>query len=100
MTQIALAKAANTSQRMISHYECEIENPAAEMVVKLAKALKVSTDELLGVRPIRRHEENPSADPALRRYLKRVKQITVLPERDQKSILRLLDNTIKAHQHS
>jgi DNA-binding XRE family transcriptional regulator len=36
MTQIDLAKAAGMSQRMVSHYECEIENPTAEMVVRLA----------------------------------------------------------------
>jgi len=83
---------------MVSHYECEIENPAAEMVVKLAQALHVTTDELLGVKPVRRIDEDPASDPTLRRYLKRVRALAALPERDQKSVLRMLDNTIRAHQ--
>lgn len=98
MTQLALAEAAGMSQRMVSHYECEIENPTAEMVVKLAKALRVSTDELLGVRSPRKIDEDPSLDPQMRKYWKRVKELTQLPERDQRSVLRMLDNTIKAHQ--
>ena len=98
MTQLALAEAAGMSQRMVSHYECEIENPTAEMVVKLAKALRVSTDELLGVRSPRKIDEDPSLDPQMRKYWKRVKALAQLPERDQRSVLRMLDNTIKAHQ--
>ncbi|TQE95331.1 MAG: helix-turn-helix transcriptional regulator [Spiribacter salinus] len=97
MTQVALAEAAGMSQRMVSHYECEIENPTAEMVVRLAKALKVSTDELLGVRTPRKIDEGPNLNPQLRRYWKRVQQLAQLPERDQRSVLRMLDNTIKAH---
>ncbi len=34
----------------------------------------------------------------LRRYLKRIRAIAALPERDQKSVLRMLDNTIRAHR--
>ncbi len=37
-------------------------------------------------------------EPALRRYLKRIRLIAELPERDQKSVLRMLDNTIKAQR--
>ena len=97
MTQNALAVAAGMSQRMVSHYECEIENPNAEMVVKLAQALRVTTDELLGLKPLRRIDDDTTVEPALRRYFKRIRTITTLPERDQKSILRMLDNTIRAH---
>jgi len=97
ITQMALAEAAGMSQRMVSHYECEIENPNAEMVVKLAQALGVTADELLGVKPARRIAEEPVNDPALRRYWKRIRAIADLPERDQKSVLRMLDNTIRAH---
>jgi transcriptional regulator with XRE-family HTH domain len=97
MTQVDLAKAAGMSQRMVSHYECEIENPTAEMVVKLAKALRISTDELLGVKTPRKIDEEPSINPQHRRYWKRIEHLSKLPERDQRSVLRLLDNTIKAH---
>ena len=97
MTQVSLALAAGMSQRMVSHYECEIESPNAEMVVKLAQTLAVTTDELLGIQTMRKINEDPTVDPALRRYLKRIRAIASLPERDQKSVLRMLDNTIRAH---
>ena len=97
MTQVSLAQAAGMSQRMISHYECEIESPNADMVVKLAQALAVTTDELLGIQTLRKITDDPTIDPALRRYVKRIRAIVALPERDQKSVLRMLDNTIRAH---
>jgi hypothetical protein len=34
----------------------------------------------------------------MRKHWKRVKALAQLPERDQRSVLRMLDNTIKAHQ--
>ena len=98
MTQVGLAEAAGMSQRMVSHYECEIENPNADMVVKLAQALGVTADELLGVKPVRKIDQEPTNEPTLRRYLKRIRVIADLPERDQKSVLRMLDNTIRAHR--
>ena len=98
MTQVALSEAADMSQRMVSHYECEIENPNAAMVVKLAQALGVTADELLGVKTVRKIDQVPTSEPALRRYIKRIRAIAALPERDQKSVLRMLDNTIRAHR--
>jgi len=55
------------SQRMISHYECEIKNPNTDMVAILAQALAVTPDELLGIRAMRKIADDPAIDPALRR---------------------------------
>lgn len=51
LTQIELAKAAETTQRAISYYETEAEFPIASALIPLARALRVTTDELLGVKP-------------------------------------------------
>ena len=51
LTQIQLAQAAGSTQRSISYYENDDGVPPASIVVVLAKALKVSTDELLGLKP-------------------------------------------------
>jgi len=46
---------------------------------------------------MRKIADDPAIDPALRRYVKRLRAIAALPERDQRSVLRVLDNTIRAH---
>ena len=47
LTQVQLAEAAGTTQRAISYYETEAGFPPAPAVIDLAKALNVTTDELL-----------------------------------------------------
>jgi len=97
MTQIALAEAIGTTQRVVSYYETEADNPSADVLVSLGKALRVSTDELLGVKPIRSIDEAPSLDPALRRYWRRFLQLKELPEKDQRAVFRMLDTMAKAN---
>ena len=92
MTQVQLAEAANTTQRAVSYYETETGFPPAPAVIDLAKALKVSTDELLGVRPPR--VERVKDDPEERRMWKRFQMVTALPERDQKAVIRLINSLV------
>ena len=51
LTQVQLAEAAKTTQRAVSYYETEAGFPPAPAVISLAKALSVTTDELLGLKP-------------------------------------------------
>src|SRR5208283_720066 len=51
LTQVQLAEAAGTTQRAISYYETEAGFPPSPAVIDLARALKVTTDELLGLKP-------------------------------------------------
>jgi transcriptional regulator with XRE-family HTH domain len=53
LTQVQLAEAAEATQRAVSYYETEAGFPPAPAVIALARALKVTTDELLGVKPPR-----------------------------------------------
>jgi transcriptional regulator with XRE-family HTH domain len=48
-TQDDLAKKVNTQKTTISNYETGYSTPSNEMLIDLAKALKVSTDYLLGL---------------------------------------------------
>ena len=50
LTQVQLAELAGTTERAVSYYETEAGFPPAPAVIQLAKALRVSTDELLGVK--------------------------------------------------
>jgi len=97
MTQIALADAIGTTQRVVSYYETEADNPSADVLIALGKALRVSTDELLGVKPIRSIDEVPSLEPGLRRYWRRFLQLRELPEKDQRAVFRMLDTMAKAN---
>jgi transcriptional regulator with XRE-family HTH domain len=92
LTQVQLAEAAGTTQRAISYYETEAGFPPAPAVIDLAKALKVSTDELLGVKPPK--VERVNDDPEARRMWKRFQMVTALPERDQKAVIRLINSLV------
>ena len=91
-TQVQLATAAGTTQRAISYYETEAGFPPAPAVIDLAKALNVTTDELLGVKPPK--VERINNDSEARRMWKRFQMVTTLPESDQKAIIRLINSLI------
>jgi transcriptional regulator with XRE-family HTH domain len=90
LTQIELAKAADTTQRAISYYETEAEFPIASALVPLARALQVTTDELLGVKPAKLDQGKPQN----RRLWKRFQRMESLPERDQRAVIRLINSLV------
>ena len=94
LTQVQLAEAAQTTQRAVSYYETEAGFPPAPAVISLAKALNVTTDELLGVKPPRVAVVEEDSDA--RRQWKRFQMITTLPERDQKAVVRLINSLVAA----
>jgi len=93
LTQVQLAETTKTAQRSISYYENDKGVPPASIVVILAQALRVSADELLGLKP-------PSTaalalsdgDPETRRLWKRFQVVTQLPEKDQRAVIRLINS--------
>ena len=90
MTQIQLAEAAETTQRAISHYETFGGYPPAPALIAIAKALRVTADELLGLKPAK---ADPRAeDPEKRRLWKKFQQVTELPEKDQRAVIRLINS--------
>jgi len=89
LTQIELAKAAETTQRAISYYETEAEFPIASALIPLARALRVTTDELLGAKPAIKLEQGK---PQNRRLWKRFQRMASLPERDQRAVIRLINS--------
>ncbi len=94
LTQVQLAEAAATTQRAVSYYETEAGFPPAPAVVSLAKALKVTTDELLGLKPSK--TAAAEEDSEARRPWKRFQMISTLPERDQKAVIRLINSLAAA----
>lgn len=90
LTQIQLAEATGTTQRSISYYENDDGVPPASIVVLLARTLKVSTDELLGLKPPQ--AGHMSDDPETRRLWKRFQAVAQLPEKDQRAVIRLINS--------
>jgi len=90
LTQIQLAEAAGTTQRSISYYENDDGVPPASAIIALSKALKVSADELLGLKPPR--VERVNDDGETKRLWKRFQMVTALPEKDQRAVIRLINS--------
>ena len=92
LTQIELAKIVGGTQKMITHYENRVKFPPVDMIPKLAKALKVSADELLGIKPLKDGDL-----PKNKNLLRRFTVIGKLPLRDQRSIFSFI-NALNAKQ--
>lgn len=90
-TQVKLAELIGITQDLVSSYESDRLGMKAEMVIRFAKALAVSTDELLGVE----RSEDEGAQPSLR-LIRRLHKIESLPPAQQKTLLKTIDTFIKA----
>jgi transcriptional regulator with XRE-family HTH domain len=82
LTQAHLGDLVGVSNRVIAYYEKEPQYPPSRLIVPLAKALGVSSDELLGMK-----EAKPDLDPARAALWRNLKVVEVLPQIDQKAIL-------------
>jgi transcriptional regulator with XRE-family HTH domain len=74
LTQAELAVTVGVSRRVIAYYEPEDSQPPGAMLVDLAKALRVSTDQLLGLKP-----SKDTTSPRAARVVKRLQRIAQLP---------------------
>jgi transcriptional regulator with XRE-family HTH domain len=87
LSQYELADISAISQRMIAHYETKSINPPAKAIIKLAKALNVTADELIG--------SIPTKEKAIfknRQLLKKIQVLDSLPLSEQKTIINLIDS--------
>lgn len=92
-TQTQLGAKVGVSYRVIAYYEGETEYPPAHLIEPLAKALNVSTDELLGIQELKQER-----DPKQAALWRRLKKIENLPKNDQKALLHYLDALVKKNQ--
>ena len=90
MTQAELALAVGVSRRVIAYYEQEDSQPPGAMLVDLAKALRVSADQLLGLKP-----PKETRSPRTARLLKRLQKVEQLPATDQRVVLKLVDGLLE-----
>jgi transcriptional regulator with XRE-family HTH domain len=82
MSQDALAKALEATPTTIGRYERDEVKPSIEVAAKIAAALEVSVDFLIG------NSDNFIKDKAL---LKRINEILALSDKDRDHVFALLD---------
>jgi transcriptional regulator with XRE-family HTH domain len=87
LTQTELGQKLGVSQRVVAYYEQADAQPPGPLLLDLAQALQVSTDELLGRRPLK----TPGPSPKTARLLKRLQQVESLPRADQQAVLKFVD---------
>lgn len=78
-------------QAVVSDYELGKLRPYGDIVARLAGALEVSTDEILGLEPVAK-----TTGIHNRRFLRRLQALDSLPKRDQDALLRTIDAFLSA----
>jgi transcriptional regulator with XRE-family HTH domain len=91
-TQVDLAKKIGIIQTLISDYELDKLRMSAEMAVRFAMILGITTDELVNPKV---GPKKSTRKPSLK-IMRRMEQIEKLPPRKQDFVLQALDSLLKA----
>ena len=92
LTQTELAEIIGIEQNLVSAYERGRLRIYDDLLVQFAVALKVTTDELLGLKDYKLDVPSISL-----RLMKRLATIEKMPEAKKKHIIKTLDDSIKAN---
>ena len=90
-TQTEFAKKIGITQVLVSGYETDRNQFSAEMAVRFALALDISTDELLHPKATKRKRIRK---PSLK-VMRRIEEIEKLPPRQQTFVLTALDSILR-----
>jgi len=88
-----LAAELGIAQRMIAYYEKQTEHPPTHLLPLLARTLRVSADELLGIqkpKPVRKTRDT--------RLWRRFSQIEKMGQQERRQVLQVLDAFIEQGQ--
>jgi transcriptional regulator with XRE-family HTH domain len=92
LTQTELGERVGIKQHLVSAYERDRLRLSAEMAIRFAQALRVGTDELLGLKAAKGNGEG-----RLRLKLtKRMQRIERAPASEQQALLKTIDRFLKA----
>lgn len=92
-TQLELAEQAGLSRRMLAYYEGQSEHPPTTHLPSIARALGVTTDELLGLVAVKATARQKDS-----RLQRRIQEIEKLDAPDRRQVLQLLDAFIEKGQ--
>ena len=94
LSQVELASKIGISQSTLTDYERGKLRLHDRLIISIAQALKVSTDELLGLDHTK--NKNGASIAISLRIGKRLQKIEELPKSKQKALLTNIDNFLKA----
>lgn len=86
MTQAELAAELGINQSAVSDYEKGVVRMHAALLAAMARILKSSADEILGLQKAKANGQRPD-----RRFLRRIEKLHQLSRRDQQAILGTID---------
>lgn len=89
-TQVEFAAELDITQRMVAYYEAPNAHPPAHLLPRMAQALGIGIDVLLGIEPPRRAKKL-----ATNRLERRLLEIEKLDPKAQRQITQLLDTFIE-----
>lgn len=94
LTQVALAARLELTQSNLSAIERGIRGVTVNQVVRIAKALGASTDEIL----FGENVPTPRKSLRHRRLMQRLQLVEHLPDSDRRVLLTILDGMLKTHE--
>lgn len=92
-TQVELAEKIGVIQSIVSAIERDVLKLSAEMAIRFALALEVTTDDLL--MPAKRN--GSQGKKPSRKILRRLEKIETLPRTQQTAVLKTIDNALELH---
>jgi len=95
LTQEELGDLVGLSNRMVAYYERDDADPPGPLIVDLARALRISTDEMLGAKPLKE-----KASPKRARLLKKLQRVEDLPPADQRAVLKFVDALVASRRRT
>jgi transcriptional regulator with XRE-family HTH domain len=93
LTQTQLAKTLGTTQTALSEIERGNRGLTVQQLVKLARSLKSSPNDILG-----EGTNGRQTPPTSGRVLRRLRRLEALPDDQQEAVLKLIDGVMKAHK--
>ncbi len=94
-TQAELGRVVESSHRMIAYYEVQGGNPPGNVISKLADALGVSADQLLGLSDTKSKKGDA---PASVRLMRKLRLVEKLPEKERKQVIALIEALVENQQ--
>lgn len=82
-----LSEALSVTQPVVSDYENDVIRIPGDVIAHIAEVLKVSSDEILGLKL----DKKGNGGIKNRRLSRRIQAIDSLPKRDQEALLRTID---------
>lgn len=93
LSQAKLAELVGITQTLVSDYEVGRLRLNAALVLRFAKALQVTSDELLGLK-----ESKENGFLKDRRFIRRFQEIDKLPRSEKQALLKTIDHFLRGAQ--